>query len=135
MPTRSMIGTIEGSGVIANYCHYDGYPKGVGKTLTRYYKTPGSVLDLIKDHPFGIEGIDTETGEVIPFSRGRGIKKYASISDFMKESWSVDYLYLFFPATGNWAFYKDGKQINVSESKTENIIRKIVREEIKKLRS
>ena len=38
MSTRSAIGYIDDKNVIhAVYCHFDGYPKGVGKILYNYY--------------------------------------------------------------------------------------------------
>jgi hypothetical protein len=40
MATRSMIGCLNVDGTVtATYCHYDGYPMGVGKTLLENYKT------------------------------------------------------------------------------------------------
>ena len=49
MATRSLIGyTTEDGSVRYNYCHFDGYPNGVGKELLRKYNTPESVEALIQ---------------------------------------------------------------------------------------
>jgi hypothetical protein len=44
MSTRSMIGIQQEDGKIeAIYCHYDGYPEGVGQTLADHYQTTDKV--------------------------------------------------------------------------------------------
>lgn len=41
MSTRSLIGIDNKDGTVTYvYCHWDGYPSGVGKTLQKYYNTP-----------------------------------------------------------------------------------------------
>jgi hypothetical protein len=35
------------TGVYSIYCHYDGYPNGVGRILDRYYKDRNTVEKLI----------------------------------------------------------------------------------------
>ena len=48
MATRSMIGKQQEDGTIkAIYCHYDGYPEGVGQTLANYYQASDKVNDLL----------------------------------------------------------------------------------------
>jgi hypothetical protein len=48
MATRSMIGKQQEDGTIkAIYCHYDGYPEGVGQTLADYYQTSDKVDELL----------------------------------------------------------------------------------------
>ena len=47
MATRSMIGIQTEDGVRAVYCHFDGYPDGVGETLKQFYDTPQRVEDLL----------------------------------------------------------------------------------------
>jgi len=53
MATRSLIGRVvnDGEGKIhmeAIYCHYDGYPAGVGTTLMEHYTSDEKVEALIK---------------------------------------------------------------------------------------
>jgi hypothetical protein len=48
MATRSMIGRINPDDTItAIYCHFDGYPEGVGKDLVKFYDTDEKVNELI----------------------------------------------------------------------------------------
>ena len=55
--TRSMIGIEQPNGkIVAVYCHYDGYPEGVGKMLKKFYKSPAVINKLIK---LGKNGIST----------------------------------------------------------------------------
>lgn len=48
MATRSFIGKVQNDGtVVGVYCHWDGYPDCVGKTLAEHYKDPAKVDALI----------------------------------------------------------------------------------------
>ena len=48
MSTRSHIGIRNTDGTVDYiYCHYDGYPSGVGETLTKHYTTYDKVKALI----------------------------------------------------------------------------------------
>jgi len=47
MSTRSFIAMKVPSGYKAIYCHFDGYPDGVGRKLKEYYDTPEQVKRLI----------------------------------------------------------------------------------------
>lgn len=49
MSTRCRIGIVQKDGTIKSiYCHYDGYPEGVGATLQKYYNTRKKVEKLMK---------------------------------------------------------------------------------------
>ena len=48
MATRSAIGIRMDDGKIFScYCHWDGYPSGVGAVLSQYYKTEEKIKSLI----------------------------------------------------------------------------------------
>ena len=49
MSTRSNIARLdpETGRVTSVYCHYDGYPAGVGATLREFYKTDNTVAALL----------------------------------------------------------------------------------------
>jgi hypothetical protein len=48
MSTRSRIGISQEDGSVKSiYCHYDGYPEGVGQTLMQNYTSPVEVMELI----------------------------------------------------------------------------------------
>jgi hypothetical protein len=49
MATRSLIGMNLGNGIVKTiYCHWDGYPEGVGVTLVKHYNTPSKVNELLE---------------------------------------------------------------------------------------
>ncbi len=48
MATRSLIGIKLGDYVKTIYCHWDGYPSGVGQTLVNNYTSPSAVFDLLE---------------------------------------------------------------------------------------
>jgi hypothetical protein len=62
MATRSLIGYVTKEGTVrGTYCHFDGYPSGVGATLLEYYNTPDVVECLVQ---FEISSL--EDGEGYP---------------------------------------------------------------------
>ena len=49
MSTRSRIGLKQANGQIKSiYCHWDGYPEGVGKTLKEHYNSPEKIEELLE---------------------------------------------------------------------------------------
>jgi len=49
MSTRSRIGMVMPDGKIKSiYCHWDGYPEGVGVKLEKYYKNPKQIEELME---------------------------------------------------------------------------------------
>jgi hypothetical protein len=48
MATRSLIGiNLDNEITKIIYCHWDGYPSGVGQVLVENYNTPSSITDLM----------------------------------------------------------------------------------------
>ena len=47
MATRSIIGMVEDREIRYIYCHWDGYPQGVGKMLFQNYQEPAKVKALL----------------------------------------------------------------------------------------
>lgn len=49
MSTRSRIGMIQKDGSVKSiYCHFDGYPEGVGAVLKKHYTNPEKVEELLE---------------------------------------------------------------------------------------
>ena len=109
MATRSTIAYKTSRGVTAIYCHWDGYPEGVGRTLHENYQAAYLIGKLVahgdisslgseigKQHDFDArDGEDTWTTF---YSRDRGedapCKEFDTIADWMEHyDWS-DYYYL-----------------------------------------
>jgi len=121
--TRSMIGIQQEDGKIrAIYCHYDGYPEGVGQTLANYYRTTEqteALLDL-----GNLSYLRQELGEKqdfnkrethnenwsLAYGRDRGeTEQEAKLFDYVGEyleyarnSWA-EFAYIFTPK--GWAYW------------------------------
>ena len=110
MATRSTIAYKTTRGVTAIYCHWDGYPAGVGKILQENYQAAYKIGKLVahgdvsslgpeigKQHSFDLrDGEDTWTTF---YTRDRGEKtppnEFETIQEWMEHyDWS-DYFYLF----------------------------------------
>ena len=124
MSTRSMIGIQQEDGKIeAIYCHYDGYPEGVGQTLADHYQTTDKVEALLNLGDLSV--LRQELGEkqdfndyknhnenwCLAYGRDRGepnteAKTFDYIGAFLeyaRGSWA-EYAYIFTLANG-WAYW------------------------------
>ena len=71
MSTRSFISLKNSLGTLAGvYCHFDGYPDGVGKTLLEHYTTTEQASALLQGGSISTLGDDTS--ETIFYHRDRG---------------------------------------------------------------
>ena len=114
MGTRSRIGLQKKDGRIESiYCHWDGYPEGVGKVLLNNYKDEDKVKKLLKlgdmsslgsepvANPKGWDYSEpmrddmcvtyATRGEYCPSAKSKDLEAYAELSD---ECWG-EYTYLF----------------------------------------
>ena len=120
MATRCRIGMeLEDGTIKHSYCHWDGYPTGVGKTLVEHYNDIEKVKELLsfgdmsyltsEIHPSG----DThsfsnpEENVTVFYKRDRNEPETESVVTSMDELFSVqynflDYVYLF--RDGNWYY-------------------------------
>lgn len=84
MATRSTIALENADGTILQiYCHWDGYPTGVGATLEKHYNTPDkikallalgsvSILDASIECPEGHSFDNRIDGHTVFYGRDRG---------------------------------------------------------------
>lgn len=64
MSTRSRIGLLSPDGsVMSVYCHWDGYPSGVGQCLLENYRTVKDVVSLMRNGDIQSLGEDEESTE------------------------------------------------------------------------
>lgn len=125
MATRSNIGTRQEDGTIkAIYCHWDGYPEGVGATLTEHYNDPAKVEALLNLGDFSsiadnIEEIESyaQRGE-----KGTEARTYATQEEWIEEASDsgCEYLYLFEKNWQDeyvWAWYSIGQRWHKMPSK------------------
>ena len=121
MSTRSRIGLMLEDGTIKHsYCHFDGYPNGVGHTLVENYSEVEKVEELLSfgdmsfllpkvnpegEHSFG----NPEKDVTVFYGRDRGESDVDSVTTSMDEYLSVkyssciDYQYVF--TGGHWWVY------------------------------
>ena len=119
MATRSRIGMeIKEDGrsrVVAVYCHFDGYPEGVGRTLVEHYRDREKVKKLVELgalsylekelEPKGPHSFNQPEDEVtVAYHRDRGERflqdQYSNLESFFGDD-GVDYRYLF-TEDGEW---------------------------------
>lgn len=111
MATRSMIGVQQKDGTVkAIYCHWDGYPDGVGMMLETFYGNPADANKLIDMGNMSVIGatigekvtFGSHTGgaQCVFFGRDGGESDqeatvYASFDEFEKslDNWGVNYAY------------------------------------------
>lgn len=61
MATRSRIGILQKDGTVKSiYCHFDGYPSGVGETLMENYDTKEKIEELLNLGDLSSLGLDIE---------------------------------------------------------------------------
>lgn len=148
MATRSYIGQISKTetGVEVNYvyCHFDGYPSGVGKMLVDNYKDPSLVSELIslgdmsyldeRIHPVGEHSWDSpEKGVSVFYGRDRGDEntkaKFVTVDgeNITHEQIAIaiknlnEYVYVFDTESSKWLIklgnnFKDLESIGFDES-------------------
>ncbi len=126
MATRSRIGLMLEDGTIKHsYCHFDGYPDGVGSILVQHYNTEDKVKELLSFgdmsyltsvlHPEGEHSFNNpEEGVTVFYSRDRGETDVDSVTTSMDEYLSVkyssciDYQYVY--SGGQWWVYNNLKK-------------------------
>lgn len=121
MSTRSLIGKLNPDHTVTYiYCHFDGYPSGVGSTLSEYYDSPFKVDQLLALGDLSVLG--PEIGKQQDFSdrdnlnrnwclaygRDRGEEnteaKTVSVEDYFESSrHGEDFKYLYFE--NEWSAY------------------------------
>ena len=96
MGTRSYIGVELPSGsIVAIYCHWDGYPEGVGDKLIHCYNDRAKVLELLRLGHISSLGVDIETTEAYHRDRGEEFHPARIMTlEEMSESWA-EYCYKF----------------------------------------
>ena len=116
MATRSFIAQKKEDGSFEGvYCHWDGYPDGVGKTLFSHYKDPekiqklidGGDMSVLKETPEECEYY-TQRGEALKIHKTPGFKENTDAGMFyLKQTANTmgcEYLYLM--AAGEWTYFK-----------------------------
>jgi len=112
MSTRSYIGTLkEDKTVFFVYCHHDGYPSGVGRTLREYYDRPEDVINLLS---FGnISSLATTIEDTVFYERDRNETNQEPVEvtydEYLPSTGSrnsgIEYRYLFDEYIEEWSCY------------------------------
>jgi hypothetical protein len=104
MGTRSLISIKNEDGTYDGvYCHFDGYPTGVGKTLKEYYNNEQIIRELISLGDMSCLNYPIETCEFYT-KRGEKLHNYKAyeLSKLKKQAVDIgcEYLYTFYK--GEW---------------------------------
>jgi hypothetical protein len=117
MSTRSYIGIEKEDGKVRYiYCHFDGYPSGVGSILSDHYREIPKIISLID------LGSISELGDTIestvaysrdrkePFDENRPGCCY-NISHFEEvfKGSGISYAYIYQPEKNEWTIYRNSK--------------------------
>lgn len=129
MSTRSQICFEAANGeVTVNYCHFDGYPSGVGMTLLTHYTdlekvkaliALGGISSLDKDvgekHLYEDHDLSKKLGWTTAYHRDRGEDfdqtTYASRKEFVESDDYQEFTYMFSEKKNMWLWRKgNGKK-------------------------
>lgn len=107
MATRSFIANETTNGVYdAVYCHWDGYPEGVGATLREHYTTSEDISTLLDKGDMSSLG---ETLEKTEFYTARGeklkVRRNLSLTDVRSSARNAGCEYLYVFSNGAWQHY------------------------------
>jgi hypothetical protein len=109
MGTRSRIGIEGEDGTVTSvYCHWDGYPEGVGAELLAHYNSAERAVELMKHGDLSsINGPDfapegAHGGGTVAYSRWRNDDCPPRVDAsrdayYGPDDWDIEYLYLYGP--------------------------------------
>lgn len=106
MATRSLISIKNEDGTYDGvYCHFDGYPTGVGSKLSRFYKTEEKIRELIDRGDMSCLEGELDDCEFYT-KRGEELHNYKGLQAnvILKKALDIgcEYFYTFFK--GEWSF-------------------------------
>lgn len=112
MSTRCLIGYLDRipgvcDDVIFSYCHFDGYPSGVGKTLVECYNTPELAWKIATLHGFSSLEKTYEETKTKEYENSSGYGKMTYNEYNCTNIYGVDYVYIYQPTrdkkSGSWS--------------------------------
>lgn len=98
MATRSTIALETAEGFKAIYCHWDGYPEGVGATLKSFYSTSEQADALIEKGDLSSLGDTLESSQFYAdLGEDLKVETFKSSSDWIEwaSACNCEYAYLF----------------------------------------
>lgn len=100
MSTRCMIGRLnKDSSVEAVYCHYDGYPKGVGDCLLHHYRLQ-ELNELLQRGD--MSDLGSTPDECSFYEDDQRPVFFESLEEYLTEGADHDYHYYFVPDENKW---------------------------------
>ena len=92
MSTRSYIGIDNGDNTATFiYCHYDGYPQGVGATLNEHYKDAKTVKKLINLGDISILGNKPDDKKSAEYWRLEGNGAFDDLDKYITDDDTISY--------------------------------------------
>ena len=148
MGTRSLIATKQENGKISSiYCHWDGYPEGVGAVLSKHYLNPDKVSQLMELG--NLSSLGAEIGEKQDFNKrnsledwclaygrdrgetGQSCKEFSSVSSWMGHAFRSDAEFIYLFTNGEWSHWavnglpSEEKQETINAQTQQNIKRSL----------
>ena len=106
MATRSLISIKNEDGTYDGvYCHFDGYPTGVGSKLSRFYKTEEKIRQLIDRG--GMSCLEQELDDCEFYTkRGEKLHNYKALQAnvILQKARDIGCEYLYTFCNGEWSF-------------------------------
>jgi hypothetical protein len=125
MSTRSRIAIENQDGTVTSiYCHWDGYTKGVGKTLEKWYTTQAKVEALIELGD--ISSLDMTPTSTVAYHRDRDEdftqKKFDGVEQLYTEgfNYGINYIYCY-TKSGQWLVSDDGPVMELERAIEEGL--------------
>ena len=108
MATRSTIGIKEGDTVRAIYCHWDGYPSGVGLGLIDNYNSKAQAEELIALGGFSSLMETLEETKAGAYENESDLARtFTGVQDWLDNfDYGVEYAYLYEDGKG-WVYFSD----------------------------
>lgn len=120
MATRSLIGIELSNGITKIiYCHWDGYPAGVGQTLVDHYTSPAAITALMELGDLSTLG--TTPASCIAYHRDRNepwgmvepreidVTQYAEVMN----DYGAEYIYVYDNESEWECFDNEGNPVNI----------------------
>lgn len=108
MATRAFIGRLLSDGsVVGTCCLWDGYPAGVGATLTQHYTDPWVVAELIVSGCIELLGRDVASSRFRRDCEGLpSLRDYATVRDMIRDvGHDIGAVYAYVFDAGGWNTY------------------------------
>jgi hypothetical protein len=137
MSTHCLIGVVHGETIKTVYCHFDGYPRGVGAMLLKYYDSVkanhlvslGDISYLEKEiePPEGVEHSFNAPAEAVTVFYGRdrgetGVGFHTFICEAELNLYKDQFEYCYLMRGGEWFLVPQGAKVSCARPLSEVLL-------------